>query len=246
MDRKQPQWCRSLGFDKSVPVDNFTYPRRTYLAGKGGLSFLQFNHENEMVNTCVFPHKGFKVLLHAPDEAPNFDRHSQDIYVPVDKTVMVSVTPQLTTTSDGLRDYHPLRRQCFYDNERPLRLFKAYTQSNCELECLANITLQQCGCVKFSMPRELIEHANSDLISTKILAMFFLCSLPGDNGTPVCDSRQIACYDRVAIDWRKPSQFDDGSSLISPCNCLPGCTDISYVADVHHTHFFDLTKEHLL
>lgn len=80
----------------------------------------------------------------------------------------------------------------------------------------------------------------------KYLPCFFLCSLPGDNRTPVCDSRQIACYDRVAIDWRKPSQFDDGSSLISPCNCLPGCTDISYVADVHHTHFFDLTKEHLL
>lgn len=35
-----------------------------------------------------------------------------------------------------------------------LRFYKNYTQANCEMECLSNYTKNECGCVKFSMPRE--------------------------------------------------------------------------------------------
>lgn len=44
------------------------------------------------------------------------------------------------------------RRNCYFENERYLRYFRAYNQFNCELECWANVSLKYCGCVKFSMP----------------------------------------------------------------------------------------------
>lgn len=44
------------------------------------------------------------------------------------------------------------RRQCFFEKERILKFFNVYTQPNCELECLANYTVDLCGCAKFSMP----------------------------------------------------------------------------------------------
>jgi hypothetical protein len=53
----------------------------------------------------------------------------------------VSVKPNMITTSDGLIGYAPNRRQCYFNDERQLKFFKVYTQSNCELECLANFTL---------------------------------------------------------------------------------------------------------
>lgn len=46
------------------------------------------------------------------------------------------------------------RRQCYFDEERHLKFFKVYSETNCELECIANYTLSICGCVKFSMPRK--------------------------------------------------------------------------------------------
>lgn len=50
--------------------------------------------------------------------------------------------------------HSPNRRQCYFDDERDLRYFKSYSQSNCQTECLANYTMARCGCVKFWMPSE--------------------------------------------------------------------------------------------
>jgi acid-sensing ion channel, other len=80
--------------------------------------------------------------------------------VPLRQEVVVSVKPNMITTSEGLVgkdwNYHqfseiknfvitlgyaPDRRQCYFNDERNLKFFKVYTQSNCELECLANYTL---------------------------------------------------------------------------------------------------------
>ena len=85
------------------------------------------------------PVQGFKILLHTPGEIPRVSK--QYFRVPLNQEVVVSVKPNMITTSEGLIGYAPNRRQCYFNDERQLKFFKVYTQSNCELECLANFTL---------------------------------------------------------------------------------------------------------
>lgn len=93
-----------------------------------------------------------QILLHTPGEVAQVAR--QFFRIPFDQEVLISIRPKIITTSDGLKHYEPHRRQCYFQKERHLRYFNIYSQTNCELECLANFTLSKCGCVKFSMPRE--------------------------------------------------------------------------------------------
>lgn len=87
-----------------------------------------------------------------------YSLYSIIISVPLLEEVLISVKPNMITTSENLRHYTPWDRQCYFSDERQLRFFKIYTQRNCELECLSNFTLSQCGCVKFSLPsNELIQ-----------------------------------------------------------------------------------------
>lgn len=45
------------------------------------------------------------------------------------------------------------RRNCYLTKERSLKFFTHYTRSSCEVECMSMITLRECGCVQFFMPR---------------------------------------------------------------------------------------------
>lgn len=129
-----------------------TYPRRVLSTGpKAGLEVdLMIDKEN-LNNRCIGSVNGFKVTLHSPAEIPQPSKHY--FYVPQDMEVLVSVKPNMIETSDELKDYDPARKQCFLNSERKLRFFKIYTQRHCELECLSNYTLQECGCVLFTHPR---------------------------------------------------------------------------------------------
>lgn len=106
------------------------------------------------------------------------------------------------------------RRQCYFQDERYLRYFKVYTQSNCELECLTNYTLHKCGCVKFYMPR--------------------------NSSTPVCGLGMYNCYKSAEHELI----FKEvNSSIIANCKCLLACTMIDYNSNIHHIkNNFDIFK----
>lgn len=70
----------------------------------------------------------------------------------VNQAAFFSVQPNLIETSLTLRDYAPSVRQCYFTMERKLRFFHSYTRQNCELECLSNFTLNECGCVTHAVP----------------------------------------------------------------------------------------------
>lgn len=135
--------------------------------------------------------------------------------VPLLEEVLISVKPNMITTSENLRHYTPWDRQCYFSDERDLRFFKIYTQRNCELECLSNYTLSKCGCVKFSSPR--------------------------DRNAPICGATNIECYNQAEDvlleqffkDGLDKSRINDGSG----CNCLPACTSIAYDAEISQAKF---------
>lgn len=86
---------------------------------------------------------------------------------------------------------------------------KTYTQQNCYLECIANFSLQVCGCVKFSMPR--------------------------DDDTPICGVFNVLCYISVENTlWEDAGSKDPA---INKCNCLPACSSISYDAEISQAKF---------
>lgn len=109
-------------------------------------------YDKDLDFICRGPVQGFKLLLHQPGEIPRVSL--QYFRAPLDQEVIVAIKPDMMTTSDSLRSYHPQRRQCYFAGERLLRFYKIYTQQNCEIECLANFTLEYCKCVAFHMPRK--------------------------------------------------------------------------------------------
>lgn len=132
-----------------------TYPYRVF--GRGvpeTLSVSLILLIDDSYDKCNEFSRGFRLSLHSPDELPLSDDF---IYIAMDQDAYVSVKPNVIWTSNGLRNYLPKERGCYFKSERQLRFFKMYNQRMCELECLTNFTKNSCGCVKFSMPSELFD-----------------------------------------------------------------------------------------
>lgn len=194
-----------------------TYPRRVLGPGaKAGLNIVLKLTKPDLDYICRGPVQGFKILLHTPGEIPRVAK--QYFRVPLSQEVVVSVKPNMITTSEGLVDYAPERRQCYFNFERSLQFFKVYTQSNCELECLANFTLARCNCVKFSMPRT--------------------------NSTRICGQNEVECYDLAEnglmleeLEQSLASGSGENKRGKTNCNCLPSCTSINYDAEISQADF---------
>lgn len=221
--------------EKGYLINNASaYPRRVLGTGTAaGLIVVLKLPEVDFDYICRGPVQGFKVLLHIPGEIPKI---SKKYYrVPMHQEVVVTVKPNMITTSDGLIDYPPNKRQCFFENEGNLKFFKVYTQNNCEMECLANFTLSmnlyfklilfqfsissdECGCVKFSMPRE--------------------------PGTRICSQSEVSCYSGAEdslmtseLSHSLASSTSDNKRGTTFCNCLPSCTSINYDMEISQAEF---------
>ncbi|PSN34454.1 hypothetical protein C0J52_20177 [Blattella germanica] len=134
---------------------NDVYPRRAMTnGGRGGLLLLLELTKKDIDALCSMVVHGVKVILTNPADYP-VDVLNQYISIPFDRNVIVGIRPRVMTTTDGLKNYLPQRRLCYFSNERYLRYFNLYTQQNCNIECLTNYTLKLCGCVTFFMPRKL-------------------------------------------------------------------------------------------
>ncbi|GLG96278.1 Pickpocket protein 11 [Gryllus bimaculatus] len=93
----------------------------------------------------------WRFLLHAPHEFP---RTAEKAFLaPLDSVMQVSVLPSEVLTSPDMKRYTVQQRQCYFPEERRLAFFQHYTQNNCQVECLANVTLSMCECVAYYMPQ---------------------------------------------------------------------------------------------
>jgi acid-sensing ion channel, other len=143
------EWTLEEGYRSSIGHAE-VYPRT---GSKFSLN-LDLKVDNRLNDgLCKGPIQGFKVFLHLPNEAPQISKHYY--LVPYKHTVEISLIPKMIITAPELRDFSVHKRRCYFNDERYLRFFKYYTQNNCELECLANLTVSKCGCQRFYMPSEL-------------------------------------------------------------------------------------------
>lgn len=58
-------------------------------------------------NICRAGMQGFKIVLHNPGEMPQMSK--KYFRIPLDQQVILSVQPNIITTSDGLGNYEPNR-----------------------------------------------------------------------------------------------------------------------------------------
>lgn len=114
------------------------------------VKIILFSLNDDSYKYCdAFTH-GFHIALHSPEELPRFP--SDFIQIPMSYIIHMAIKPNRIATSNRLKSYSPQQRGCFFKTERHLRYFELYSQRKCELECLANYTKIECGCVEFWMP----------------------------------------------------------------------------------------------
>lgn len=142
-------WISETGY-KSEWCGN-DYPIRVFNARQDAALGIETRLSvKDLEYLCRGSIQGFKVFLSAPGES---FKMSRDFYrVPLSENANIFIKPRLITTSKDLRSYKPKQRQCFYNSERQLRFYRHYSQRSCEMECLANFTMMECDCAKFSMP----------------------------------------------------------------------------------------------
>ncbi|CAH1127819.1 unnamed protein product [Ceutorhynchus assimilis] len=143
-------WSLDKGYGTYENIN--TYPRRALFSGaKNSLSIFFQEFKANADSTCKMSLQGFKVILHTPTRVP---RPSQQyIRLPLNEVVVAAVQPVMITTSKTVKSFKAEIRECYFESEKVLRFFKAYTQRNCQLECLTNFTLYWCDCVGFYMPK---------------------------------------------------------------------------------------------
>ncbi|XP_035790345.1 pickpocket protein 28-like [Anopheles albimanus] len=158
---------------------------------------------------CTGFSQGYKLTLHDSKEYPQVSK--RNIRIPLGHEINIALKPQMIETSNSAAAYDWKKRQCFFNTERHLRFFQEYTQDNCELECLTNMTLFLCGCVRFSMPH--------------------------DNDTQVCPLRTWDCMFQVKQFFRPKSNVSEEyprpvHKIMESCNCLPACKSTHYDLEI--------------
>lgn len=189
-----------------------------------GIVIDSFN-ENEM--TRVPP--GFHLSLHSPDELIHADESL--FLVPSEHDVYVSVRPATMTTSNGLRSYDPHKRGCYFQSERQLHFFRAYSQQKCQRECLTNFTTKECGCTHYSFPRK-YEYYFVQFVFPPWNSFEF--HFAGEEGTRICTIVDMMKFEVALMKYHVESH-------VKQCDCLPDCTSIIYHTAISQTpyHYYD-------
>ncbi|KAL7040442.1 hypothetical protein ACKWTF_000394 [Chironomus riparius] len=185
------QWTLNRGYQTPEGI----FPDRAAYGNSFKL-LMSINESN--TDLCKERREGFKVTYHLPNEIPTVF-HDHD-YIGFQRKLIVEIKPQVYSMDPTLQKFSVDKRKCYFDGERKLKFFKAYTKVQCNLECLTNYTLHTCGCVQFSMPRT--------------------------QNTPICDIDMMKCFQNAARNWPKNDPMSNNS--IAPCECYPPCRDIRY------------------
>lgn len=194
-----PLWTLQDGY---LTNESSTQPLR---AKRAKLNLLTAIKDVDIPNLCEARRHGYKVILHLPNEIPTIF-HSET-YFQLKSLKAMAISAEVIKYDETLRRLSPDQRGCYFNDERKLRFFKFYTQRNCEYECMTNYTLKTCGCVKFSMPRDMM--------------------------TKVCGDMDIYCYHGLITEWPEiirtsPNEFEGEEAFKFPCNCIQSCTQLNY------------------
>jgi acid-sensing ion channel, other len=133
--------------------------------------------------------------------------------VGLENSVTFIVDPKLMTISKDLQDYPVTERKCYFSDERRLNYFEQYTQSNCELECEANVVLEKCGCLLMFIEGK---------ISLRVIQVYKSSLDSGTSNT--CGSYEETCYFSTMMNLENSNHLG--------CECLPTCSSILFESEI--------------
>ncbi|XP_054087733.1 pickpocket protein 28-like [Zeugodacus cucurbitae] len=194
-------WSPEKGYPSKLPKSYIPMPA----AGIGetlGLS-ITLDVEAEYYYCSSENSVGFKMLLHNPLEVPNM-REIGLLLAPGRET-KVRIKAVKTESETRLRSMKNYYRVCYFQDEYPLKNYRAYTQRNCEVECLMNMLLTYCGCV------------------THFLPIFY-------GNQTICSIYESSCVNRVQ---QQSMVTKNGNGC--PEICWPSCYDLTYLPDFFTT-----------
>lgn len=141
-------WSLESGY--SPKADRRKYPKSAIDSGqKNGLELILSAFDSDHDEKCFGTSPGFFIAFYLPgDKFPL----AETLNLQLSEAYRISIESKVSDISDGLSKYKQDQRQCFFNDERKLRLHKTYTQTNCETECLVNLLKQECRCVPFNWP----------------------------------------------------------------------------------------------
>lgn len=160
-------------------------PVKSSVGTKNGfeINFKQNQHRNESKRIC----RKNSFVLHPPNVLPSSFESNEFTSFYENEVVEVLITPKIIETDEDLRKLSADHRQCYFDDERKLRFFKSYTQKNCEVECLSNVTHENAKCVPFYFIRdetmEVCDHTVKEIAASFKLRRYFVSC----NCLPLCN-----------------------------------------------------------
>lgn len=164
--------------------------------------------KSDSENVCFLT--AYTIIPHLPNEIPTEFHHTRFNLHP-SESLSIEMQAKSIRSDDSLRRIPPDRRNCYFEGERKLKFFKTYSRAHCNFECVANITLRKCGCVKFFMPR--------------------------DRSTKVCNYSQLECILNATQNFG--SIYSEEELL--DCSCYSACNNIKYSYEVYRAGVDSLT-----
>ena len=169
--------------------DNFPKPQ----PGKAkGLTVILDAHTDLLTSSSVYDDvEGFYAVVGSKNQYPLTNYRS--IFIKPGFTNQVGMHPVHVAADKSIKDeYHatPEKRLCLFDDERPLKFHKFYSEANCILECNMDFVIQKMNltspCVPWFFPSRyyylgLKIRKHWDFIPKKIKTNAFLVKAKGNS-----------------------------------------------------------------
>jgi len=144
------------GLDGLLPTEH----RRDLRKGvrginKQGLHFILDRHilrrRDWLASDSAYSRGDFKVSIVDPDTS--FDFMANGIDIKLGHHTIITAQPTVFESDEGVKSVSLEKRQCFFQDEEPTKIFKRYTEAGCKYECMLAFATSKCACTPWDHPR---------------------------------------------------------------------------------------------
>lgn len=154
--------------------------------------------------------RGIRIIIHANDEFPS---DSSSHFLQNIHYTDILLVPQLTLLSDDLKLMSIQRRNCYFDHEKKLELFKYYSKQNCMHECQSFAYAKKCSCVPFY----LLSMISFEVFKGSMFESRFYLTFQGKTHAKLCEFSDNQCIATI-----------DLTTTLEKCNCLDRCEVLDF------------------
>jgi Amiloride-sensitive sodium channel len=134
------------------PTQMLQEPSPWHISTENDVVFMHFfdyygNHSNNFEARA-----GYHLIIHHNEELPSATATHVFFW---NQMVVIFIILDQVLLDENLKHERPEQRNCFFDHERKLKLFRIYTKENCEHECQSFAFARNCGCVPFYLISEI-------------------------------------------------------------------------------------------